>query len=304
MAVAVVLPWLVAYSSSIYGDRLAPATDDDRSDRPADCRARGGHPQSAFGHGADVAPGGHRRIVLGRHAQLGLAAIICRHAGAAASRIRIPSLRIDLPVVSGDSRRAWKPRLLPAVRRSHVPRRVRRSPGDAGHDLSLRSRSARHVPAAAARLGDRRRRGDDRGARIEVYSADDELHLYEIVRVKRHATDLSLAAVAPGQHQLVLQTSEGPTGTVPKLQVAARPVSVVRRATGRGQSSAPAAGLRSRAEQRLDPAGAPEVDVSRRRRSRTIPPVTIQKRGSEKLNASAGLAHAEDARRPRRRRPG
>ncbi len=64
------------------------------------------------------------------------------------------------------------------------------------------------------------------GARVEIFSADGRVHVYEIVRVKRHATDLSLAAVAPGEHQLVLQTSEGPTGTVPKLQIAARPVTI------------------------------------------------------------------------------
>ena len=64
------------------------------------------------------------------------------------------------------------------------------------------------------------------GARVEVFSADGKLHAYEIERVKRHSTDLSIAVVEPGQHQLVLQTSEGPTGTIPKLQIAARPVSV------------------------------------------------------------------------------
>jgi hypothetical protein len=63
------------------------------------------------------------------------------------------------------------------------------------------------------------------GAGVEVFSADGLVHRYEIVQVKRHATDLAIAGVAPGEHQLVLQTSEGPTGTVPKLQVAARPLS-------------------------------------------------------------------------------
>ena len=66
------------------------------------------------------------------------------------------------------------------------------------------------------------------GALIEVYTNDNVLHLYELYKVKRHALDLSLAInVPPGEHRLVLQTSEGVTGTVPKLQVAARPISVV-----------------------------------------------------------------------------
>jgi hypothetical protein len=66
------------------------------------------------------------------------------------------------------------------------------------------------------------------GALVEVYTSDDMLHLYELYRVKRHALDLGLALnLEPGEHRLVLQTSEGVTGTVPKLQVAARPLSTV-----------------------------------------------------------------------------
>lgn len=66
------------------------------------------------------------------------------------------------------------------------------------------------------------------GALVEVYTDDNQLHLYEIYRVKRHATDFSLATRVPdGERRLVLQTSEGSRGTVPKLQVAARPLSTV-----------------------------------------------------------------------------
>jgi hypothetical protein len=66
------------------------------------------------------------------------------------------------------------------------------------------------------------------GNLVEVYTSDNRLHLYEIYLVKRHATDLSLAYELPaGGHQLIMQTSEGPRGTVPKLQVAARPLGVV-----------------------------------------------------------------------------
>lgn len=59
-----------------------------------------------------------------------------------------------------------------------------------------------------------------------VYASDGSLHVYRIFVVKRHATDLSLAdEIAPGEERLVIQTSEGPTGTVPKLQIAAHPIS-------------------------------------------------------------------------------
>ena len=41
--------------------------------------------------------------------------------------------------------------------------------------------------------------------------------------MKRHATDFDLAdEVRDGEERLILQTSEGPRGTIPKLQVAAR----------------------------------------------------------------------------------
>jgi hypothetical protein len=53
------------------------------------------------------------------------------------------------------------------------------------------------------------------------------LHLYEIKLVKRHATDLSITRVPAGVHQLVLQTSEGWHGHIPKLQVAARPLTIL-----------------------------------------------------------------------------
>jgi hypothetical protein len=58
---------------------------------------------------------------------------------------------------------------------------------------------------------------------VQVYTSDNRVHLYEIFRVKRHATDFSLATeVGATEQRLILQTSEGPRGTIPKLQVAAR----------------------------------------------------------------------------------
>ncbi len=66
------------------------------------------------------------------------------------------------------------------------------------------------------------------GALVSVYTADDKEHVFEVTRVKRHAIDFSLAFDAPAEaQQLILQTSEGPRGTVPKLQVLAEPVDVL-----------------------------------------------------------------------------
>jgi hypothetical protein len=39
--------------------------------------------------------------------------------------------------------------------------------------------------------------------------------------------DFSLAYdLDPGEHRLIMQTSEGPSGLYPKLQIAARPIAV------------------------------------------------------------------------------
>ena len=63
---------------------------------------------------------------------------------------------------------------------------------------------------------------------MQVYTDDDHEYVYAISLVKRHAVDFSLAEnVPPGVSQLVLQTSEGPRGTVPKLQILAAPVEVL-----------------------------------------------------------------------------
>jgi hypothetical protein len=65
------------------------------------------------------------------------------------------------------------------------------------------------------------------GSLVEVYTSDDRVHVYLITRVKRHAVDYSLVHLAPpGTEQLILQTSEGPRGTVPKLQILAEPLDV------------------------------------------------------------------------------
>jgi hypothetical protein len=66
------------------------------------------------------------------------------------------------------------------------------------------------------------------GTLVEVYTGDGHQHVYVISRVKRHALDFSLAQDIPRRSQrLVLQTSEGPRGTVPKLQVLAEPVTTL-----------------------------------------------------------------------------
>jgi hypothetical protein len=142
-----------------------------------------------------------------------------------ASRIRIPSLGIDLPVVANDlvvhGNRDFYPLCDVAMfMREYV------QPGEVGATY-IYAHAQRGMFAPLLKASEIQDGASLVGALIEVYTSDNVLHLYELYLVKRHATDLSLANPPPGEHMLVLQTSEGPSGTVTKLQVAARPLSVV-----------------------------------------------------------------------------
>jgi len=58
------------------------------------------------------------------------------------------------------------------------------------------------------------------GMTVEVYTSDSWLFLYTITEVRRHTRSLD-DAINTDFERLFLQTSEGPDGTVPKLQVVA-----------------------------------------------------------------------------------
>jgi hypothetical protein len=63
------------------------------------------------------------------------------------------------------------------------------------------------------------------GMLVQVYTSDDQLFLYEVTDVLRHQTNLDAAYKAKDE-QLMLQTSEGPRGTIGKSMLVARPLSV------------------------------------------------------------------------------
>ena len=58
------------------------------------------------------------------------------------------------------------------------------------------------------------------GMTVEVYTSDSWLYVYTVTEVRRHARNIDDAVDATTE-QLWLQTSEGPIGHVPKLQVVA-----------------------------------------------------------------------------------
>jgi hypothetical protein len=145
---------------------------------------------------------------------------------ARASRIIVRSLGIDLPIISRD-------RKVPNQGPDQYPpcdvalyHTAFEQPGEPGTTyLYGHAREGMFLPMLEASTRDDGK--EMLGKVVRVYTNDDQLHLYRITQVKRHATDFSLVTDAPpDKEQLILQTSEGPRGTVPKLQVLAVPYDV------------------------------------------------------------------------------
>ena len=139
---------------------------------------------------------------------------------AVATRIVIPSLEIDLPIVSRDlsvpnqGPGQYPPCDVAVYHTAFV------QPGEPGTTYIYgHAREGMFLPLLT---GAEHQNGADMiGSLVEVYTDDDLRYVYVISQVKRHAVDFSIADAPPGVSQLVLQTSEGPRGTVPKLQVLA-----------------------------------------------------------------------------------
>ncbi len=143
---------------------------------------------------------------------------------AVATRIVIPSEGIDLPIVSRDLRIPNQgPNQYPPcdVALYHA---AFQQPGQYGSAyIYAHARDGMFLPLLTA--SERRDGASLIGDLAQVYTDDNHEYVYEITRVKRHAVDFSLAEdVPPGVSQLVLQTSEGPAGTLPKLQILAEPI--------------------------------------------------------------------------------
>ncbi len=144
-----------------------------------------------------------------------------------ATRIVIGSRDIDLPIISRDRKvKGQGPDKYPPcdVALYHTAFQQPGEPGTAY--IYAHARDGMFLPLLEASM--RRDGASLIGALVQVYTSDDREYVYQITTVKRHALDFSLALDAePGTRQLILQTSEGPRGTVPKLQVLAEPVDVL-----------------------------------------------------------------------------
>ncbi|HEX7950640.1 MAG TPA: hypothetical protein VF494_09855 [Candidatus Limnocylindrales bacterium] len=135
-----------------------------------------------------------------------------------ATRVRIAALGIDLPVVAPPTGDNAYPYCNVAM---YLPDLGQPGQGRATY-LYAHARTGMFLPLLTASEVENGK--SMLGMVVEVWTSDDQRFLYDITEVRRHQTTLSDAANATTE-QLWLQTSEGPHGTIPKLQVVAEPLS-------------------------------------------------------------------------------
>ena len=142
------------------------------------------------------------------------------------TRIVVEALGIDLPVVSGDLLVPANPPDYPLCDVAQYLTTYR-FPGRAGTTTWIYGHARPGMLLAMLDASDVNNGAKLVGLRADLYSDASRRYTYRITKVLRHATDRSSAArvIAPDRG-LVLQTSEGPNGTIPKLQVVAEFVSM------------------------------------------------------------------------------
>jgi hypothetical protein len=170
---------------------------------------------------------------------------------AAATRLRVPALGIDLPIIPSPPGEEWP---LCDVAEIFPLGHAQEAPGlpqalyvyahaQAGMFLPLLTAS--QVNNGAAMIG----------MYVEVYTDDNQNHVYEITEVLRHGpynSSLFDRALAATTDQLWLQTSEDSSASGTKLEVVAEPIGVI----AATQAAAHPAG-----KGRVCPEGAPRCRV-------------------------------------------
>jgi hypothetical protein len=136
---------------------------------------------------------------------------------AVASRVVVPALDIDLPVIRQPGGANAFPPCDVAMYLLQL-----HQPGQPGATyLYAHARTGMFLPILeASKINNGRRM---KGMLVQVYTTDDQLYLYEVVEVRRHVTTLD-AALADKREAVWLQTSEGPVGTFEKTQLIALPL--------------------------------------------------------------------------------
>lgn len=140
-----------------------------------------------------------------------------------ASRVVVERLGIDLPVVSGDLQ---PPPNYPFCDVAAYETFLAQPDEPGTTYLSAHAQEGMFLPILEA--SERRDGRDMLGLQVDVYTTDALRYRYEIWQVRRHILDRTIATegLGPDEHRLVLQTSEGPYGTMEKVAVAARLVGI------------------------------------------------------------------------------
>jgi hypothetical protein len=142
-----------------------------------------------------------------------------------ATRVVVPALDIDLPVVKGN---AGYPLCNVAMYLRSDPSAALDlfgQPGE-GRATYLYAHARDGMFGPIYELAIQKKQGRKMlGMMVQVYTSDNRLHLYEIREVRLHQTSLE-DAIEATEEQLWLQTSEGPKGTRGKTQLIAFPISV------------------------------------------------------------------------------
>lgn len=134
-----------------------------------------------------------------------------------ATRVRIASLDIDLPVIKGPAGYPPCDVAMYLVDPAEPPRLGQPGQNRATY-IFAHARPGMFEPLLKTKAPDLR------GRVVEVWTSDDQLFLYEITSVRRSQFDLEDALNAKSE-VMWLQTSEGPNSTYGKTQVIAKPLS-------------------------------------------------------------------------------
>jgi len=144
---------------------------------------------------------------------------------AVATRVVVPALKIDLPVVRGNDGYP----LCNVAMYLHTAKAASKDafgqPGE-GRATYLYAHARDGMFGPIYELAIQRKNPKKMlGMVVQVYTSDNKLHLYEIREYRLHVTDLA-GPLSARDEELWLQTSEGPKGTPGKTQLRAFPISV------------------------------------------------------------------------------
>jgi hypothetical protein len=140
--------------------------------------------------------------------------------GRVATRIVINRLGIDLPIMLQTAKYGTFPLCDVAM---YLPELGQPGQGRATY-IYAHARAGMFLPLLAS---SQMNNGSGMiGDIVEIFTSDSYLFRYKIAEVDRHTLNL-YDAYAANTEEVFLQTSEGPHGTVPKLQVVATVVSAV-----------------------------------------------------------------------------